>query len=224
MIRFFDVFFSLMALLALSPILIMICLILKFSGEGEIFYLQPRIGLNGKTFFIYKFATMLKNSANIGTGTITVKDDPRVLPVGKILRKTKLNELPQLFNILRGEMSIIGPRPQDQRCFDAFSLEHQNIVKTCVPGLSGLGSIYFRDEEELLATTENADFLYDKVIMPYKGELETWFAQNKSLSVYFCLIIFTIVEVILPSKLNIFLIFRSLPKAPKEILELRKKV
>lgn len=222
--RFFDIVFALGALVILSPILAFICLILKFSGEGEVFYLQTRIGKNGEDFKIYKFATMLKNSERMGTGTITVKDDPRVLPVGKFLRKTKLNELPQLVNILIGEMSIIGPRPQDRRCFEAFKSEHKNIIKTCVPGLSGLGSIFFRDEENLLANSKDADFFYDEIIMPYKGQLEVWFAQNNNLLIYFGLIFITIVEVILPSKLNLFFVFKSLPQVPDEIVELRRGV
>jgi len=105
--RFFDIFFSSLALLILLPLLIPIAIILKFTGEGEVFYIQQRMGKGGSMFGLLKFATMLKDSPNIGTGTITVKNDPRVLPIGSFLRKTKINELPQLINILRGDMSII---------------------------------------------------------------------------------------------------------------------
>ena len=94
MTRFFDVVFSVAALLVLLPLLLPVVILLRFSGEGEVFYYQPRIGLGGRTFHIYKFATMLKNSPNMGSGTITVKNDPRILPFGHILRKTKINELP----------------------------------------------------------------------------------------------------------------------------------
>jgi lipopolysaccharide/colanic/teichoic acid biosynthesis glycosyltransferase len=94
--RFFDVLFSGLALLVLSPLLIPIALVLRFSGEGEVFFMQARVGKDGTPFQLFKFATMLKNSPNLGTGTVTLKDDPRVLPVGKFLRKTKINELPQL--------------------------------------------------------------------------------------------------------------------------------
>ena len=107
--RVFDVFFSGLALLVLSPLLVPIVLILRFSGEGEIFFLQERIGKGGQVFKLFKFATMLKDSPNIGTGTVTMKGDPRVLPVGKFLRKTKINELPQLLNIFFGDTSVIGP-------------------------------------------------------------------------------------------------------------------
>ena len=109
--RFFDMLLSGLALLVLAPLLLVIAMLLRLTGEGEIFFLQERVGKAGKPFKLIKFATMLKNSPNIGTGTVTMKDDPRVLPMGKFLRKTKINEIPQLFNIFLGDMSIVGPRP-----------------------------------------------------------------------------------------------------------------
>jgi len=122
---------------------------------------------------VIKFAAILKDRFNIGTGTVTVKNDPRILPFGKISRKAKINELPQLINVLKGEMSIIGPRPQDQRCFDAFREEDKAEILTVRPGLSGIGAIYFRDEENLMHKAQ-ADMIrfYDAVISPYKGQLD----------------------------------------------------
>ncbi|MEI8029651.1 MAG: sugar transferase, partial [Comamonadaceae bacterium] len=117
--RLLDIVLSVLALLVLSPLLLPIVILLRLTGEGEVLFLQARVGKGGKAFKLYKFATMLKNSPTIGTGTVTVKNDPRILPIGNFLRKTKVNELPQLLNILKGDMSIIGPRPQTQRCFDA---------------------------------------------------------------------------------------------------------
>ena len=105
--RFFDIFFSGLALLVLSPLLIPIFIFLKLTGEGEVFYLQDRVGRDGNNFKLYKFATMLKNSPNMSTGTVTVKNDPRILPAGKFLRNTKINELPQLLNIFFGESILI---------------------------------------------------------------------------------------------------------------------
>ena len=186
MVRFFDIFFSGLALIVLSPLLVPVVIILKFTGEREIFYLQDRVGKNGKYFKLMKFATMLKDSPNVGTGTVTVKDDPRVLPFGKFLRKTKINELPQLINILKGDMSIIGPRPQTQRCFLAFPSRSQEAIKKVKPGLSGIGSVVFRDEENIL-DDPNIDRLkfYDEVIAPYKGELEEWYVKHQNLYTYF---------------------------------------
>ena len=98
-------------MIILSPLLFPIIVILRFSGEGEIFFLQDRIGKSGKVFKLLKFATMLKDTPNIGSGTLTIKNDPRILPVGKLLRRTKINELPQIINVIKGDISIVGPRP-----------------------------------------------------------------------------------------------------------------
>ena len=134
--RFFDIFFSLLAIVGLSPIFLVIVLLLRITGEGEVFYKQKRIGRQGKDFYIYKFATMLKNSELLG-GTITLKNDPRVLPIGGMLRKSKLNELPQLINILIGDMSIVGPRPCLEKTIDEMPEWARQRFKVR-PGLSGL--------------------------------------------------------------------------------------
>ena len=215
--RFFDIFFSGLALVFLSPVLIPIILILKFSGEGEVFFLQERIGKEGKLFKLYKFATMLKDSPNLGTGTVTMKDDPRVLPVGKFLRKTKINELPQLINIFFGDMSIIGPRPLTEQTFKAYSNSTQKIIKQVRPGLSGIGSIIFRAEEDIMDGSNASVDFYDNTIAPYKGALEEWFVENKSLYVYF-IAIFITVWAVLFSRTNIaWVVFENLPEPPNEL-------
>ena len=212
--RFFDIFFSIFALVLLSPLLVPIVIMLKITGEGEIFFLQDRIGRDGKTFKLYKFATMLKNSPNIGTGTITIKDDPRVLPLGKFLRKTKINELPQLLNILFGSMSIIGPRPLTNQTFSSYQSSAQKEIKKVRPGLSGIGSIIFRDEENIMDNQSDPISFYENVIAKYKGELEEWYVANKSLYVYFLSIILTIYVVILPSSKIVWKVFNTLPGPP----------
>lgn len=217
--RLFDVIFSALALLVLSPLLIPLMLLLRFSGESEIFFVQQRVGLNGQPFGLLKLATMLKNSPNIGTGTVTVKGDPRVLPVGKFLRKTKLNELPQLINILKGDMSIIGPRPQTQRCFDAFSTAVQAQIVKVRPGLSGIGSIVFRDEESLLHGHGPQESYYDVVIAPYKGILEEWYVANQGLRTYFLLIVLTVWVVLLPKSQIVWRVFGTLPLPPVELAQ-----
>lgn len=151
--RFFDIVASLAALLILSPFFLIIIILLKFSGEGEIFYLQKRIGLHNRYFYIYKFATMLKNSLNMSTGSITLRNDPRVTPVGKYLRITKFNELPQVLNVLKGDMSIVGPRPLVDKTFNAYSAEIREKVYNTKPGITGIGSVVFRDEEELISAS-----------------------------------------------------------------------
>lgn len=217
--RLFDILFAGLALLLLSPLLIPVVLVLKFTGEGEIFFLQSRIGKGGKAFNLYKFATMLKNSPSMGTGTVTVKGDPRVLPIGKFLRKTKLNELPQLLNIFFGDMSVIGPRPQTQRCFDAFPEASKSAIIKVRPGLSGIGSIVFRDEENLMHSQDDAASYYDNVIMPYKGALEEWYVDHQNLLTYFALIALTVWVVILPNSKALWKALPSLPKPEPELAQ-----
>lgn len=209
--RAFDILFAGLALVVLSPILVPIMVVLRLSGEGEIFYCQQRVGRGGAMFGVWKFATMLKNSPSHGTGTVTLKGDPRILPVGKFLRKTKINELPQLINILNGTMSIIGPRPQTLRCFDAFPAASQQAIMTVRPGISGIGSIVFRDEEELMHADADPDRLYDDVIMPFKGRLEEWYVQHQTIGIYFKLILLTAWVVIFP---RLSVVWRSFPDLP----------
>jgi len=216
--RFFDIIFSGLALFIFSPFLIPVAILLRFTGEGEIFYVQQRVGKEGKMFGLLKFATMLKDSPNLTTGTVTVKDDPRVLPLGKFLRTTKINELPQLINIFLGDMSVIGPRPQTQRCFVAFPQVSQDAIKKVKPGLSGIGSIVFRDEENMLHDHE-IDRLkfYDNVIAPYKGKLEEWYVIHNDLYTYFMLIGLTIWIVIFSQSKVYRKIFSNLPIPPEEL-------
>jgi lipopolysaccharide/colanic/teichoic acid biosynthesis glycosyltransferase len=215
--RFFDIIFSGIALALLSPFLVPITVILKCSGEGEVFFLQERIGKNGKLFKLFKFATMLKDSPNLGSGTITMKDDPRVLPVGMFLRKTKINELPQLLNIFFGDMSLIGPRPLTAQTFGSYSISTQNTVKKVRPGLSGIGSIIFRDEEQLMQGSSASLDYYIEVIAPYKGALEEWFVDHQSLYTYFIAIIITIWAVFFPTTSLVWRMFRGLPIPPDQL-------
>jgi lipopolysaccharide/colanic/teichoic acid biosynthesis glycosyltransferase len=215
--RFFDILFSGLALGVLSPLLVPIVIILKCSGEGEVFFLQERIGKDGKLFTLFKFATMLKDSPNLGTGTVTMRGDPRVLPVGKFLRKTKINELPQLLNIFFGDMSIIGPRPLTAQTFGSYSNSTQSVIKQVRPGLSGIGSIIFRDEEEIMyGATASVDF-YDSVIAPYKGALEEWFVSNKGIYVYFSAIFITVWAVLFSKTSIAWRVFKGLPEPPENL-------
>ena len=198
--RFFDVLLATISLVLISPFFIVIVLILKFTGEGEIFYLQNRVGKLGKHFKVFKFATMLKNSSHLGTGTITVQHDPRILPFGKFLRDTKINELPQLLNVLLGNMSLIGPRPQAEKNFSLFSSTAKEHIIQVIPGLSGIGSIFFRNEEELLHNAhEDKEKFYKEIIMPYKGDLEIWYVKNRTMLLYFKLILLTLIILVKPT-------------------------
>jgi len=215
--RFLDILLSGVALLVLSPLLVPIAVVLCLTGEHEVFYVQQRVGRGGKLFGLYKFATMLKDSPNLSTGTVTLKNDPRILPAGRFLRKTKINELPQLLNILKGDMSIVGPRPQTQRCFDAFPAASQQAIIRVRPGLSGVGSIIFRDEENLMHAHADPDRFYDEVIMPYKGGLEEWYVANQGLHTYLLGIAITVWVVVFPKSQAVWRIFRTLPRPPGEL-------
>lgn len=217
--RFFDILFSGIAIIIISPLLLIIMLVLRFSGEGEVFYRQQRVGRGGQLFGVFKFATMLKGSSKIGTGFITTKNDPRVLPVGRFLRKTKLNEVPQIFNIFIGDMSLVGPRPQVSKHFDIYSEEVKRELNKIRPGLTGIGSIFFRDEESILEKNKHLTYeeCYSKLIAPYKGQLELWYIKHRTIGVYFLLIFLTAWVVIFPNagtKLNIF---KDLPAPPPEL-------
>ena len=215
--RLLDVLLSGLALLVLSPLLVPVAIALRLTGEGEVFFIQQRVGRGGRPFGLYKFATMLKDSPNIGTGTVTVKGDPRVLPLGRLLRKTKINELPQLLNILKGDMSIIGPRPQTRRCFDAFPARSQAAIIQVRPGLSGIGSIVFRDEEELMHASAEPERFYDEVIMPYKGALEEWYVAHQGLWTYLAAIFATAWVVLFPKSDIVWKLFPGLPVSPAEL-------
>ena len=197
--------------------LIPISLLLRLTGEHEVFFLQERIGMHGKPFKLFKFATMLKNSPSTGTGTITIKNDPRVLPIGKFLRSTKINELPQIINILLGDMSVIGPRPLTHQTFNAYSDIVQKNITNVRPGLSGIGSIIFRDEENILTYEKNPLFFYSDFIAPYKGELECWFVDNNSIMNYFKLILVTVCIVLFPKTQIAWFFFNNLPIPPLEL-------
>lgn len=214
LIRFFDVVLSGLGLIVLSPLLIPIVLFLKFSGEGEIFFLQERVGKNRDMFKLFKFATMLKDSPSMGTGTVTMKNDPRVLPAGKFLRKTKINELPQLLNVFIGHMSLVGPRPQALRCFDAFPVESQDIIVQVKPGLSGIGPIVFRGEEDILEGYSGTLDFYNNVIGPYKGDVEAWYVAKEGLITYFSLILLTVWVVLFPKSDLVWRLFKDLPSPP----------
>ena len=215
--RVFDVALTALAIVILSPLFLIVILVLRYTGEGEIFFLQSRVGLGGKPIRILKFVTMLKDSPNIGTGTITLKNDPRVLPIGKFLRKTKINELPQLFNVFKGDLSIIGPRPQTMRCFKAFQEDAQHKISLVKPGLSGIGSIMFRNEEDMIGTQADPDFFYNEVIMRFKGDLEIWYFHRHSFLVDFKLIFLTIWSIVGGDAKFAYRLFRDLPPIPKNL-------
>jgi lipopolysaccharide/colanic/teichoic acid biosynthesis glycosyltransferase len=208
--RIIDLFVATLALVILSPILIVIAILLKLTGEHEIFYLQKRVGYKNKPFDIYKFATMLKNSPSIGTGEITLRNDPRVLPMGGFLRKSKINELPQIINIFLGDMSLVGPRPLMEVSFNLYDEHIQKNIYNAKPGMTGIGSLIFRDEEKLLSSANDPKEMYSK-IFPYKGELELWYQKNASTLTDVKIIFLTAWSIIFPENKLAKSFFKDLP-------------
>lgn len=216
--RLIDIILSLIAIIILLPFWIPICIILLLTGEHEVFYFQERIGYKNKPFYIWKHATMLKNSENLKGGLHTTRNDPRVLPIGAFLRKTKINELPQLINIFKGDMSIIGPRPLVGKTFTPYPQYVQDNIYNVKPGLTGIGSIIFRDEERLLSETKmDTKEYYAKHISPYKGELELWYQNHLSFYTDFMLIFLTAWVIIFPKSNLVYQVFKDLPERPNEL-------
>jgi len=211
--RLLDIVVSLTTLIILLPVFIPIIIILRCTAEGEVFYFQERYGIHNTKFQIWKFATMLKNSINIGTGSITLQDDPRVTKIGSFLRKTKINELPQIINILKGDISLVGPRPLVEKTFSAYSKEVQSKIYNVKPGLTGIGSIIFRDEESIISAIINEDphKFYKRVIAPYKGELEMWYQKHNSFILDLQLIFLTAWVILFPKSRLYTKWFEDLP-------------
>ncbi len=209
--RFFDFLFALLALVILSPLLIPIMLLLKLTGEHEIFYFQKRVGYKNREFNIWKFATMMKDSPNIGTGEITLRNDPRVTPMGRFLRKTKINELPQVINVLIGDMSIVGPRPLMKKSFDHYTTEVQQSIYNTRPGITGIGSVIFRDEEKIISESKDMQATY-KAIFQYKGMVEMWYQKHISFFTDIMILFLTAWCVLFSGSMLVYRVFPSLPK------------
>ena len=212
--RLLDIVVSLITLIILLPVFIPIIIILRFSSEGEVFYFQERYGIYNSRFQIWKFATMLKNSLNIGTGSITLQNDPKVTKIGSFLRKTKINELPQIINILKGDISLVCPRPLVAKTFSAYTKEVQSKIYNVKPGLTAIGSIIFRDEESIISAVKKEDphGFYKQVIAPYKGELEMWYQDHNSFFLDLQLIFMTAWVIVFPKSKLYEKWFKNLPK------------
>jgi lipopolysaccharide/colanic/teichoic acid biosynthesis glycosyltransferase len=218
--RILDIFFATFLLIVFLPFLAFLCLILSRTGEGEIFFIQERIGQFGKPFFLYKFATMLKNSPKMKNGTITLNNDRRILTLGRFLRKSKINELPQLLNIIQGNMSFVGPRPQTSRCFKSYPKKYQTLILNMRPGLTGIGSIIFRNEEKILLENKNPHYFYNNFIMPFKARLEVWYYSNANIQNYFLCIFVTCWVVFFPKSEILWKLLKGLPNPGKKLKNL----
>lgn len=216
-IRAFDIAFAAAGIAVLLPFMLPVMAGLKLTGEHDVFYRQERIGKGGRPFYLLKFATMLRDSPNLPGGMFTSEDDPRLLPMGKFLRKTKVNELPQLANILVGQMSVVGYRPTIREHFMDYPEEYRKKMLAIRPGLTGAGSVAFRNEEEILQRVEDKKAFHRDVIAPYKAALEGWYADNMSLGTYFLLILLTAEAVAHPGSGLWKKMLKGSPEIPKEL-------
>lgn len=194
MIRFFDFLFSLVGLTIISPIILLLSIAIKIESKGPIFFKQIRIGLNGKPFKLYKFRSMYENSERKGQITIG-SNDIRITRVGRFIRKYKFDEFPQFFNVLKGDMSLVGPRPEVPKYVERYS-DYQKRVLSVKPGITDFASIYFSNENDLLAKSNNPEEYYVKFLIPQKIRLNMIYIRNKSVFVYFKIIFTTIHKIL----------------------------
>ena len=173
--RVFDIVLSLCGLLLLSPLFIITAVLIKVTSKGDIFYIQKRVGQGFKEFDLYKFRSM-KNEKGL---QITSKDDPRITKVGKFIRKTKIDELPQLLNVLKGDMSLVGPRPEVKKYVELFQEDYKKIL-SIKPGITDLAAIEYRNEEEILSSYHDKERAYIETILPTKIELYYKYIKNIS--------------------------------------------
>jgi lipopolysaccharide/colanic/teichoic acid biosynthesis glycosyltransferase len=191
--RIFDFLGSLLGLVALSPVLLLIALLIKVDSRGPVFYRGVRVGLFGGVFKIFKYRTMILNADKVG-GSSTPDDDPRLTRLGKFLRRYKLDELPQLINVLKGDMSLVGPRPQVQWAVDLYTPE-QRTVLTVRPGITDYASVHFPNEGEILKGSTNPDQDYMEKIHPKKMRLSLEYVRERSLWVDLKIIFQTIAAI-----------------------------
>ena len=194
MIRFIDLIFSFFGLIFLSPVFFIISILIKFESKGGVFYKQERIGKNKVSFQLFKFRSMAVNSDKSGLLTVGMNDS-RITKIGHFIRRFKIDELPQLINVLKGEMSLVGPRPEVKKYVDLYS-ESQQIVLYVKPGMTDLASIEFSNENELLEKQEQPELYYIEHIMPKKIELNKQFIQNPTVYQYFRIILLTLKKIV----------------------------
>lgn len=189
MIRLFDIFFSALGLILLAPLFLILCLLIKAESKGRSFYVQERMGKNGKPFGLYKFRTMRTGSD--AEGLLTVGEhDTRITRIGYFLRKTKIDELPQLLNVLKGDMSLVGPRPEVRKYVDLYT-EEQRKVLSVRPGITDYASIEYVNESELLSKADDPDRVYIEEVMPNKIKLNMRYLDHYTVGEYFKIIFLT---------------------------------
>jgi lipopolysaccharide/colanic/teichoic acid biosynthesis glycosyltransferase len=195
--RIFEIIISMFCLILFSPLLILVLLSIIIFDSRPVFFRQIRVGILGHDFLLNKFRTMSLTQKTAG-GTFDAGDKSRITPIGSFLRKTKLDELPQLWNVLIGNMSIVGPRPEVRKWVDAYP-ERWAKVLTVKPGITDPASIYYRNEEELLAKADDPEAYYRNHILPHKLDLYEEYVRTRSFTGDICLILKTIISILFPT-------------------------
>ncbi|MBQ3690746.1 MAG: sugar transferase [Bacteroidales bacterium] len=193
MIRFFDILYSFFGLVILSPLFVIIWLIIVLTSKGGGFYRQIRVGKDGKDFSLYKFRSMRQN-ADKGSLITVGGRDPRITKIGYFIRKFKIDELPQLFNVLKGDMSLVGPRPEVRKYVDMYTDEQKKVLSVR-PGITDYASIEYVDENEILGKSSDPDKTYIEEIMPEKIKLNMKYIENQTLKEYFKIIFLTVFKI-----------------------------
>lgn len=194
MIRFFDIVFSFLGLLVLSPLFLVLALAISIESRGGVFYHQVRVGRGGKDFRLHKFRSMRAGSDKKGLLTVGGRDS-RITKVGFLIRKYKLDELPQLFNVLKGEMSLVGPRPEVRKYVDAYTPEQRRVLDVR-PGITDYASIRYMDENDILARASDPDRAYVEKVMPDKIRYNMIYIEHRTLKEYFTIIFLTLARIV----------------------------
>lgn len=194
--RFFDILVSSIALLLLLPLFVAVAAAIKIGSPGPVIFRQQRVGRNFQSFSIYKFRTMTIDAPVKGS-VITVGGDPRVTRVGRVLRKSKIDELPQLLNVLKGEMSFVGPRPEVREYVELYKDEYKDILRVR-PGITDLSSIAYRDEESILRSKDDPETYYRNVLLPEKIRLAREYIEHSSFAYDISLIMRTVLRIVYP--------------------------
>lgn len=189
MIRFFDILFSLLGILLLSPVFLILYISIRLESKGGGFYRQQRVGRYGEDFYVYKFRSMRVGADKQGLITVGGRD-PRITHIGYFVRKYKLDELPQLFNVLKGDMSLVGPRPEVRKYVDLYTDEQRKVLSVR-PGITDYASIEYVDENTILGQAEDADKAYVEQIMPDKIRYNMRYIDNRSIKEYFKIVFLT---------------------------------
>ena len=210
--RFSDIIFSIFGIIITGPIMLFTIIILYLTGEKKPVFNQLRVGKNKQLFRLYKLRTMNSNGA-INSGPITLHNDDRITFLGKFLRWSKIDEFPQFFNVLNGDLSFVGPRPLMPETFYKYKKTTQKKIASIRPGITGAGSVIFRNESFILKTVsqEKQESFYIQNILPYKGQLEEWYIENNSFIMDLKLLIFSVLVIVYSGTKRLNSFFREIP-------------